>query len=225
MQEKVEFSKEQQALVKVILDAYNRHQIPQDVAKKLVQHPKYCFKTFPVYVDCLWFVSLMLLFNSQLQEQYSAEENFLLLTEMATSQVQVLVEFTKNIPGIIPQFADSVHHIVVLHVFLCQDSFCCCITMFLFHKRTVSFLSTMFFYSMPPVMTRFMPLTGFLSLDHEDQIALLKGSAVEAMFLRSAQVFSTKMPNGHTEVLEERVRKSGKSAEVAPTYQRSSPSM
>lgn len=35
----------------------------------------------------------------QLQEQYSAEENFLLLTEVATSQVQVLVEFTKSIPG------------------------------------------------------------------------------------------------------------------------------
>uniref|UniRef100_A0A3B4YF14 Nuclear receptor subfamily 1, group H, member 4 n=1 Tax=Seriola lalandi dorsalis TaxID=1841481 RepID=A0A3B4YF14_SERLL len=89
---------------------------------------------------------------SKLQDQYSAEENFLLLTEMATSQVQVLVEFTKNIPG-------------------------------------------------------------FLSLDHEDQIALLKGSAVEAMFLRSAQVFSRKMPNGHTEVLEERIRKSGISEE------------
>lgn len=41
----------------------------------------------------------------QLQDQYSAEENFLLLTEMATSQVQVLVEFTKNIPGILPGFA------------------------------------------------------------------------------------------------------------------------
>ncbi|XP_029290216.1 bile acid receptor isoform X2 [Cottoperca gobio] len=120
--EKVEITKEQRALVKAIVDAYNRHQIPQDVAKKL------------------------------LQEQYSAEENFLLLTEMATSQVQVLVEFTKNIPG-------------------------------------------------------------FLSLDREDQIALLKGSAVEAMFLRSAQVLSKKMPNGHTDVLEERVRKSGISEE------------
>ncbi|XP_036962429.1 bile acid receptor isoform X2 [Acanthopagrus latus] len=120
--EKVEITKEQQALVKVVVEAYNRHQIPQDVAKKL------------------------------LQDQYSAEENFLLLTEMATSQVQVLVEFTKNIPG-------------------------------------------------------------FLSLDREDQIALLKGSAVEAMFLRSAQVFSRKMPNGHTEVLEERIRKSGISEE------------
>ncbi|XP_039989574.1 bile acid receptor isoform X2 [Xiphias gladius] len=120
--EKVQITKEQLGLMKVIVDAYNTHQIPQDVAKKL------------------------------LQEQYSEEENFLLLTEMATSQVQVLVEFTKNIPG-------------------------------------------------------------FLSLDHEDQIALLKGSAVEAMFLRSAQVFSRKMPNGHTEVLEERIRKSGISEE------------
>lgn len=57
-------------------------------------------------------------------------------------------------------------------------------------------------------------LTGFVSLDHEDQIALLKGSAVEAMFLRSAQVFSRKMPSGHTEVLEERIHKSGQSKEV-----------
>lgn len=35
----------------------------------------------------------------QLQEQFSTEENFLLLTEMATCQIQVLVEFTKKIPG------------------------------------------------------------------------------------------------------------------------------
>uniref|UniRef100_UPI0037E78938 bile acid receptor isoform X2 n=1 Tax=Semicossyphus pulcher TaxID=241346 RepID=UPI0037E78938 len=126
--EKVEITKEQQSLINVIVDAYNRHQIPQDVAKKL------------------------------LQDQYSAEENFLLLTEMATSQVQVLVEFTKNIPG-------------------------------------------------------------FLSLDREDQIALLKGSAVEAMFLRSAQVLSRKMPSGHTEVLEERIRKSGISEEfITPMF-------
>ncbi|XP_068170331.1 bile acid receptor [Antennarius striatus] len=126
--DKVAITKEQQALIKVIVDAYNRHQIPQDVAKKL------------------------------LQDQYSAEENFLLLTEMATSQVQVLVEFTKNIPG-------------------------------------------------------------FLSLDREDQIALLKGSAVEAMFLRSAQVFSRKMPGGHTDILEERIRKSGISEEfITPMF-------
>ncbi|XP_060891034.1 bile acid receptor isoform X2 [Labrus mixtus] len=126
--EKVEITKEQRTLMKVIVDAYSTHQIPQDVAKKL------------------------------LQEQYSADENFLLLTEMATSQVQVLVEFTKNIPG-------------------------------------------------------------FLSLDREDQIALLKGSAVEAMFLRSAQVFSRKMPSGQTEVLEERIRKSGISEEfIVPMF-------
>lgn len=126
--EKVELSKEQQALVKIIAEAYDKHQIPQDVAKRL------------------------------LQDQYSPEENFLLLTEMATNQVQVLVEFTKNIPG-------------------------------------------------------------FLSLDREDQIALLKGSAVEAMFLRSAQVFSRRMPNGHTDVLEERIRKSGISEEfIKPMF-------
>uniref|UniRef100_A0A8C5ET73 Ecdysteroid receptor n=1 Tax=Gouania willdenowi TaxID=441366 RepID=A0A8C5ET73_GOUWI len=126
--EKIEISKEQKALTKLIVEAYNQHQIPQDVAKKL------------------------------LQEQYSAEENFLLLTEMATNQVQVIVEFTKNIPG-------------------------------------------------------------FLSLDHEDQIALLKGSAVEAMFLRSAQVFSKKMPNQHSGVLEERIRKSGISEEfITPMF-------
>lgn len=60
-------------------------------------------------------------------------------------------------------------------------------------------------------MSGLMPLAGFLSLDREDQIALLKGSAVEAMFLRSAQVLSKKMPIGYTEVLEERIRKSGES--------------
>ncbi|XP_029992950.1 bile acid receptor [Sphaeramia orbicularis] len=126
--EKVEITKEQRTLMRLIVDAHNRHQIPQDITKKL------------------------------LQEQYSAEENFLLLTEVATNQVQVLVEFTKNIPG-------------------------------------------------------------FLSLDHEDQIALLKGSAVEAMFLRSAQVFSRKMPNGYIEVLEERIRKSGISEEfITPMF-------
>lgn len=64
------------------------------------------------------------------------------------------------------------------------------------------------------VMGGLMPLAGFLSLDCEDQIALLKGSAVEAMFLRSAQVLSKRMPNGYTEVLKERVRNSGESTEV-----------
>lgn len=51
--------------------------------------------------------------------------------------------------------------------------------------------------------------SGFQTLDHEDQIALLKGSAVEAMFLRSAEIFNRKLPAGHTDLLEERIRKSG----------------
>ncbi|XP_041746601.1 bile acid receptor isoform X2 [Coregonus clupeaformis] len=128
LSKKVELSQEQQALLSFIVEAYQKHRIPQDMAKKL------------------------------LQEQFNADENFLLLTEMATSHVQVLVEFTKNIPG-------------------------------------------------------------FSALDHEDQIALLKGSAVEAMFLRSAQVFTRKLPHGHTEVLEDRIRKSGISEEfITPMF-------
>ncbi|KAJ8374085.1 hypothetical protein SKAU_G00046650 [Synaphobranchus kaupii] len=126
--EKVEFSQDQLTLLNYILDSYNKHRIPQDMAKQL------------------------------LQEKFSEEENFLLLTDMATSHVQVLVEFTKNIPG-------------------------------------------------------------FQALDHEDQIALLKGSAVEAMFLRSAQVFTRKRPDGHTDVLEDRIRKSGISEEyITPMF-------
>lgn len=95
---------------------------------------------------------------------------------MATSQVQVLVEFTKNIPGIPPP--------PLLNWHMSNDMPLCEICVLVF-------------------------LTGFLSLDREDQIALLKGSAVEAMFLRSAQALNKKMPIGHTEVLEERIRKSG----------------
>ncbi|XP_066561553.1 bile acid receptor isoform X1 [Amia ocellicauda] len=126
--EKVEFSQEQVNLLNYILDAYNKYRIPQDIAKKL------------------------------LQDQFTAEENFLLLTDLATSHVQVLVEFTKKLPG-------------------------------------------------------------FQGLDHEDQIALLKGSAVEAMFLRSAQIFTRKLPPGHTEVLEDRIRNSGISDEyITPMF-------
>uniref|UniRef100_A0A8U7NLR2 Bile acid receptor n=1 Tax=Corvus moneduloides TaxID=1196302 RepID=A0A8U7NLR2_CORMO len=94
----------------------------------------------------------------RLNEEFSAEGNFLILTEMATSHVQVLVEFTKKLPG-------------------------------------------------------------FQTLDHEDQIALLKGSAVEAMFLRSAEIFSRKLPTGHTFLLEERIRNSGISDEfITPMF-------
>ncbi|KAM4797100.1 bile acid receptor-like [Rhinophrynus dorsalis] len=64
-----------------------------------------------------------------LEESANPEEIFYYISEAAVLHVQVLVEFTKRLPG-------------------------------------------------------------FEMLDHEDQIALLKGSTVEAMFLRSAQVYN-----------------------------------
>ncbi|XP_024607094.1 bile acid receptor isoform X4 [Neophocaena asiaeorientalis asiaeorientalis] len=103
-------------------------------------------------------IFFIILWIHTLKEEFSAEENFLILTEMATSHVQILVEFTKKLPG-------------------------------------------------------------FQTLDHEDQIALLKGSAVEAMFLRSAEIFSKKLPAGHADLLEERIRKSGISDEyITPMF-------
>ncbi|KAJ7329952.1 hypothetical protein JRQ81_016126 [Phrynocephalus forsythii] len=130
--EKVELTPEQQDLLHYIMDSYNKQRIPPEVSKKL------------------------------LQEEFSAEENFLILTEMATSHVQVLVEFTKRLPG-------------------------------------------------------------FQTLDHEDQIALLKGSAVEAMFLRSAEIFNRKLPIGHADLLEERIRNSEQSGD-SPFYLAGRPS-
>ncbi|NXC29226.1 NR1H4 protein, partial [Campylorhamphus procurvoides] len=67
-----------------------------------------------------------------LQESASPEESFLHLSETAVVHVQVLVDFTKRLPG-------------------------------------------------------------FESLASEDQIALLKGSTVEAMFLRSAQIYNQRL--------------------------------
>uniref|UniRef100_UPI00398E5629 bile acid receptor n=1 Tax=Pristiophorus japonicus TaxID=55135 RepID=UPI00398E5629 len=126
--QKVEFTQKQQDLLMHILDAFSKYRVPQEVTKKL------------------------------LQQRCSAEENFLLLTETATSHVQVLVEFTKKLPG-------------------------------------------------------------FQMLDHEDQIALLKGSAVEAMFLRSAQIFSRKIPCQQSELLEDRIRHSGIAEEyITPMF-------
>lgn len=46
-----------------------------------------------ILTDFVWFDF------QQLHEEFSAEGNFLILTEMATSHVQVLVEFTKKLPG------------------------------------------------------------------------------------------------------------------------------
>ncbi|XP_060269078.1 bile acid receptor isoform X2 [Ovis aries] len=126
--EKTELTPDQQNLLHYIMDSYSKQRMPQEITNKI------------------------------LKEEFSAEENFLILTEMATSHVQVLVEFTKKLPG-------------------------------------------------------------FQTLDHEDQIALLKGSAVEAMFLRSAEIFSKKLPAGHTDLLEERIRKSGISDEyITPMF-------
>ncbi|NXV39857.1 NR1H4 protein, partial [Rissa tridactyla] len=67
-----------------------------------------------------------------LQETASPEESFLRLSETAVVHVQVLVDFTKRLPG-------------------------------------------------------------FESLASEDQIALLKGSTVEAMFLRAAQIYNQRI--------------------------------
>uniref|UniRef100_A0A7N5P2L0 Nuclear receptor subfamily 1 group H member 4 n=1 Tax=Ailuropoda melanoleuca TaxID=9646 RepID=A0A7N5P2L0_AILME len=126
--EKTELTPDQQNLLHYIMDSYSKQRMPQEITNKI------------------------------LKEEFSAEENFLILTEMATSHVQILVEFTKKLPG-------------------------------------------------------------FQTLDHEDQIALLKGSAVEAMFLRSAEIFNKKLPAGHTDLLEERIRKSGISDEyIAPMF-------
>ncbi|KAB0349568.1 hypothetical protein FD754_014425 [Muntiacus muntjak] len=126
--EKTELTPDQQNLLHYIMDSYSKQRMPQEITNKI------------------------------LKEEFSAEENFLILTEMATSHVQILVEFTKKLPG-------------------------------------------------------------FQTLDHEDQIALLKGSAVEAMFLRSAEIFSKKLPAGHTDLLEERIRKSGISDEyITPMF-------
>ncbi|XP_012967276.1 bile acid receptor isoform X3 [Mesocricetus auratus] len=126
--EKTELTPDQQNLLDYITDSYSKQRMPQEITNKI------------------------------LKEEFSAEENFLILTEMATSHVQVLVEFTKKLPG-------------------------------------------------------------FQTLDHEDQIALLKGSAVEAMFLRSAEIFNKKLPAGHADLLEERIRNSGISAEyITPMF-------
>ncbi|XP_050001608.1 bile acid receptor isoform X4 [Alexandromys fortis] len=126
--EKTELTPDQQNLLHYIMDSYSKQRMPQEITNKI------------------------------LKEEFSAEENFLILTEMATSHVQVLVEFTKKLPG-------------------------------------------------------------FQTLDHEDQIALLKGSAVEAMFLRSAEIFNKKLPVGHADLLEERIRNSGISDEyITPMF-------
>ncbi|NXM91915.1 NR1H4 protein, partial [Oenanthe oenanthe] len=100
--EKMELTPGEHQLLDHIVAAHQKYTIPLEEAKKF------------------------------LQETASPEESFLRLSETAVVHVQVLVDFTKRLPG-------------------------------------------------------------FESLASEDQIALLKGSTVEAMFLRSAQIYNQKM--------------------------------
>ncbi|XP_071434997.1 bile acid receptor-like isoform X1 [Pithys albifrons albifrons] len=100
--EKMELTPGEHQLLDHIVAAHQKYTIPLEEAKKF------------------------------LQESASPEESFLHLSETAVVHVQVLVDFTKRLPG-------------------------------------------------------------FESLASEDQIALLKGSTVEAMFLRSAQIYNQRM--------------------------------
>ncbi|XP_062834751.1 bile acid receptor isoform X2 [Anolis carolinensis] len=98
-QERMEFTPGEYELIEHILAAHQKCTIPLEEARKF------------------------------LQETSSPEQNFLHLSERAMVHVQVLVDFTKKLPG-------------------------------------------------------------FESLANDDQIALLKGSTIEAMFLRSAQIYN-----------------------------------
>ncbi|NXP28638.1 NR1H4 protein, partial [Scytalopus superciliaris] len=100
--EKMELTPGEHQLLDHIVAAHQKYTIPLEEAKKF------------------------------LQESASPEESFLHLSETAVVHVQVLVDFTKRLPG-------------------------------------------------------------FESLASEDQIALLKGSTVEAMFLRSAQIYNQRL--------------------------------
>ncbi|NXT49687.1 NR1H4 protein, partial [Pluvianellus socialis] len=100
--EKMELTPGEHQLLDHIVAAHQKYTIPLEEAKKF------------------------------LQETASPEESFLRLSETAVVHVQVLVDFTKRLPG-------------------------------------------------------------FESLASDDQIALLKGSTVEAMFLRSAQIYNQRI--------------------------------
>ncbi|KFV93866.1 Bile acid receptor, partial [Eurypyga helias] len=114
--EKMELTPGEHELLDHIVAAHQKYTIPLEEAKKF------------------------------LQETASPEESFLRLSETAVVHVQVLVDFTKRLPG-------------------------------------------------------------FESLASEDQIALLKGSTVEAMFLRSAQIYNQRIsewqPSASDSITEE----------------------
>ncbi|NXO75840.1 NR1H4 protein, partial [Sitta europaea] len=112
--EKMELTPGEHQLLDHIVAAHQKYTIPLEEAKKF------------------------------LQETASPEESFLRLSETAVVHVQVLVDFTKRLPG-------------------------------------------------------------FESLASEDQIALLKGSTVEAMFLRSAQIYNQRMSECQPSTSESRI--------------------
>ncbi|XP_075299199.1 synaptonemal complex protein 1 isoform X3 [Opisthocomus hoazin] len=113
--EKMELTPGEHQLLDHIVAAHQKYTIPLEEAKKF------------------------------LQETASPEESFLRLSETAVVHVQVLVDFTKRLPG-------------------------------------------------------------FESLASEDQIALLKGSTVEAMFLRSAQIYNQRISECEPSTSESHVR-------------------
>ncbi|XP_043356312.1 bile acid receptor-like isoform X1 [Dermochelys coriacea] len=115
IQERMELTPVEHQLIDHIVAAHQKHTIPLEEAKKF------------------------------LQETANPEESFLRLSETAVVHVQVLVDFTKRLPG-------------------------------------------------------------FESLASDDQIALLKGSTVEAMFLRSAQIYNQRVNECQSSVSESHVR-------------------
>ncbi|XP_038604600.1 bile acid receptor-like [Tachyglossus aculeatus] len=115
IQERVELTPGEHQLIDHIVAAHQKYTIPLEEAKKF------------------------------LQESANPEESFLHLSETAVLHVQVLVDFTKRLPG-------------------------------------------------------------FESLANDDQIALLKGSTVEAMFLRSAQIYNQRFHDCPSSAHENAVR-------------------
>uniref|UniRef100_A0A8C6ZX42 Ecdysteroid receptor n=1 Tax=Nothoprocta perdicaria TaxID=30464 RepID=A0A8C6ZX42_NOTPE len=131
---RMELTPGEHQLLDHIVAAHQKYTIPLEETKKFVciqnnQPTLLGYYYYPKHCICLYQKSKHSFM--QLQETASPEESFLRLSETAVVHVQVLVDFTKRLPG-------------------------------------------------------------FTSLASEDQVALLKGSTVEAMFLCSAQIYNQK---------------------------------
>ncbi|NXL37616.1 NR1H4 protein, partial [Glaucidium brasilianum] len=127
--EKMELTPGEHQLLDHIVAAHQKYTIPLEEAKKF------------------------------LQETASPEESFLRLSETAVVHVQVLVDFTKRLPG-------------------------------------------------------------FESLASEDQIALLKGSTVEAMFLRSAQIYNQRISECQPSTSEKTLTNNNATSELGAESQK-----